>query len=110
MSWLPEKFEQRRYEIDMTHCLRNHFAAPLIGQPNQQRNARSFFEHCFLPEDMMRAKAVAVVARVHNDRIASQAASFKTFENCANASINEHNQPEITLFDAAVFVWCNSEE
>jgi hypothetical protein len=68
MIWLTEKIEQGRHEIDVTDWLRNGFAPCLTWQPNQERNTRSFFEHCFFSEEMMCAQAVTMVARVHNDR------------------------------------------
>src|SRR6266568_901511 len=76
----------------MTHWLRNYFTARLVRQPNQQRNARGFFEHCFFPEKVMRAKAVAVVARMHNDRVLVQAEPFQAAKNGADALIHESDK------------------
>ena len=59
---------------------------------------------------MMRAKAVAMIARVHDNRIASQAASFNTVENRPYASINERNQTQVALLDAAVFFGRNPKK
>ena len=38
------------------------------------------------------------------------AASFQTTKNCADALIDQRDQAEVTLLDAAVFVGCNPEE
>ena len=65
--WLAKKIEECRYEVDVTHRLRNDFAAFLTVKPDQERNPRSLFEHYFFAEQMMRAQAVAMVARVHDD-------------------------------------------
>jgi hypothetical protein len=110
MARLAEKIEQRRHEIDVAYRLRDHFRARLPRQSNQPRNARGFLKHCLLPEEMVRAEAVAMVARVNNDRVVSQAESFQTRQNCADALIDQRHQPEIPLFDAAVFVRRNSKE
>ena len=59
---------------------------------------------------MMRAEAVAVVARVHHNRVLLYAASFQTTKNRADALIDQRDQAEVTLPDAAVFVGCNPEE
>ena len=59
---------------------------------------------------MMRAEAVAVVARVHHDRIFRQAAPFQTTKNRADALIDQRDQAEVTLLDAAGFLRCDAEE
>ena len=59
---------------------------------------------------MMRAEAVAVVARVHHDRVLLYAALFQTTKNCTDALIDQRDQAEVTLLDAAVFVRGNPEE
>src|SRR6266496_738058 len=104
MVWLAEKIKQRWHKIDVTDWLLNSFDARLTRKPNQQGNTRGFFEHCFLPEEMMRAQAVAMIARVHNDRSVSQVPSFKAGEDSANALIHQRNQTEITLFNTPIFL------
>src|SRR5436305_3848915 len=84
--------------------------ACLTRQVNQKWNARGFLEHCFFPEELMRAETVAMIARVHHDCIAIQAASFNTFKNRAYASINERDQTQITLFDTPVFFGRNTKK
>ena len=69
MIWLAEKIKQRWHKIDVTDWLLNSLSACLTREPDQERNARGFFEHCFFPEQVMRAQAVAMIARVHNDRV-----------------------------------------
>src|SRR5215471_17907187 len=59
---------------------------------------------------MMRAQTVAVVARVHHNRVLAYAASFQTTKNCADTLIDQRDQTEVTLLDATVFVGCNPEE
>src|SRR6266550_5024152 len=103
MFRLAEEIEQRRHEIDVTSRMGNAFAACLSREANEQWNARGFFEHCFFPKKMMRAEAVAVIAGVNNDRVVSQAASFKAGQDGADALIHERHQPEIALLDASVF-------
>src|SRR5438132_7687154 len=110
MFRLAKKIEQRRNEIDMTHRLRNDFAAFLTRQPDQVRNARGFFEHYLFPEQMMRAQAVTVIARVHDDRIVSQADSFQAIKNGTDALIDQRDQPEISPFNASIFLERDSEE
>src|SRR5437867_13247893 len=96
MIRLAKKIEQRRHEIDVTHRLRNDFAAFLTRQPDQVRNARGFFEHYLFPEQMMRAEAVAVVARVHDDRFVSQAVSFQAIQTGTDALIYQRDRPELS--------------
>src|SRR5437867_1519057 len=110
MIRLAEKIKQRRYETDVTNRLLNGFGACLTRKSNQERNARCFFEHCFFPKKMMRAQAVAVVARVHNNRVVGQAASFNAGEDCANALIYQCDQPEIALLDTPVFLRGDAKE
>src|SRR2546423_8443277 len=90
--------------------MRNHLLPRLAREPNQPWNARGFFEHGFFPEKMMRAQAVAVVARVHHDRVLTQATSFQTAKDRADTLIDQRDQAEVTLLDATVFIRCNPEE
>src|SRR6266542_1660115 len=53
---------------------------------------------------MMRAQAVTMIARMHNDRAVSQIPSFKAGEDGANALIHQRNQAEIALLDTPVFL------
>src|ERR1043166_1359299 len=110
MARLTKKVEQGRHEIDVAHCMRNHLRACLARQSNQPRDARGFFEHCFFSEEMMRAQAVAVVARVHHNRVLRYAVPFQTTKNCADTFIDQRDQTEVTLLDAAVFIGCSPEE
>src|SRR5215469_1651103 len=59
---------------------------------------------------MMRAEAVAVVACMNDDRVVPQAASLQTIKDRANALIDQCDQTQIMLFDAAVFVMCNPKK
>src|SRR5436309_13066751 len=59
---------------------------------------------------MVRTEAVAVVARVHHDGVLPYGASFQTSKDRADALIDQRDQPEVALFDAAVFVRCNPEK
>jgi hypothetical protein len=53
------------------------FGAGLTREPDQEGNTRGFFEHCFFPEQVMRAQAIAMIARVNNDRVISSDQSFQ---------------------------------
>src|SRR6266487_3489266 len=88
----------------MTHRLRNDLAAFLTGQPNQIRNSYRFFEHDLFPEEMMRSQGVSVVARMHDHGIVTQAESFQAREDGTDALIDQRDQPEVSLFDAFIFV------
>src|SRR5438046_1066649 len=110
MIRLAEEIEQCRYKIDVTDWLLNGFAPCLTWQPDQERNARGLFEHCFFPKEMMRAQAVAVVARVHDNRVLSQTESLKAGEDAADALVNQRNEPEVALFNAAIFFRCDPKE
>jgi hypothetical protein len=59
---------------------------------------------------MMRTKAVAMVACVHDNRVITKIASFETLENRADALIYQGNKAEVPLFDAPVFVGRDSEK
>src|SRR5262245_48057946 len=110
MVGLAEKIKQRRHEIDVTDWLPNSPGTCLTRNPDQQGNTRSFFKHCFFPKEMMRPQAVAMIARVHNDRVVSQLASFKAGKDGANALIYQRNQAEITLLDTPVFFRRDAEK
>ena len=58
----------------------------------------------------MRAQAVAVVARVHDNSVVSQTESFEAGENGTNALINQCNQSEIALFDAPIFLGSDAKK
>src|ERR1043166_5874487 len=58
----------------------------------------------------MRAQTVAMVARVHNNRVVSQATSFKAGEDGANALIHQRNKPEIALLDTSIFLGSDPEK
>src|SRR5207247_8916728 len=95
MIRLAEEIEQCRYKIDVTDWLLNGFAPCLTWQPDQERNARGLFEHCFFPKEMMRAQAVAVVARVHDNRVLSQTESLKAGKDGADALLNQRHVPNV---------------
>src|SRR4030095_177316 len=99
MFGLAKKIQQRRHKIDVTDWLLDGFGACLTRKPNEERNARGFFEHGFFSEKMMRTQAVAMIACVHNNRILSQTASFQAGEDGANALIHQRYQAEIALLD-----------
>src|SRR5262249_21044639 len=94
----------------MTDCLANSLGPCLTREPDQKGNTRSFFEHCFLPEKMMRAQAVAMIARVHNNCVVSQVPSFEAGQDGANTLIHQRDKPEITLLDTPIFLRGNTEE
>src|SRR6266480_6943850 len=110
MARLAKKIKQRRHKIDVTDWLRNGFGTCLTKDSNQQRNMGSFLEHCFFPEQMMRAQAVAMIACVHNDRVFGQVTSFKTGKDGSNALIHQRNQAKVTLFDTPIFLRGDAEK
>src|SRR5437867_6956570 len=59
---------------------------------------------------MMRAQAIAVVARVNNNRVITQAQSFQATKNRADALINQRHQAEVPLLDAPIFFGRNPEK
>src|ERR1044072_1444904 len=86
------------------------FGAGLTREPDQEGNTHGFFEHCFFPEKMMRAKAVAMIACVHNNRMITQTRSFQATKNGADALVHQCDEPEITLLNTAVFLRSNSKK
>src|SRR5215468_6684164 len=110
MVRLAEKIKQGWHEIDVTDWLPNSFDARLTRESNQEGNPRGFFKHCLFPKEMVRTQTVAMIARVHDDRIFNQVASFEAGEDSANALIHQRNQAEIALLDTPVFFWSNTKE
>ena len=79
------------------------FGTGLTREPDQEGNTRGFFEHCFFPEQVMPAQAVAMIARVHNDRVIPQTQSFQATKNGAHALVYQCDESEIALLNTAVF-------
>src|SRR4030095_4734787 len=61
-------------------------------------------------KQMMRPQAVAMVARMHDDRVVAQAKSLQATKNGTDALIDQGNQSQIALFNAAIFVGGNPKE
>ena len=83
MVRLAENIKQRRHEIDVTDSLLNGLRRVFAQEAESTEERVWPLRTLFLSRRGDARQAVAVIARVHNDRVITQAQSFQATKNGA---------------------------